>query len=112
MHVREVVLLVSIFRNTDRIAARQQSGAGWATNGLGVEVREPHALVGHLVDSGGLEVGRAEHSKVTVALVIGKDDDKVRSFRGPFGRRRRARPERHQECQRRQRIGESHRGFS
>ena len=87
--VGEVVLLVAVLGDPDRIAAGEQRGARRAAHRLRVEAREPHALVRHAVDARRLEVGGPEHPEVAVALVVGEHEDEVRPGRRLLRCRRR-----------------------
>ncbi len=62
-----------------RIAPGQQRGARRrAHRRRDHEIREPPAFCRHPIDVGGFDLGRPEATQVSVPLVVGKDDDKVR----------------------------------
>jgi hypothetical protein len=63
------------------VTAGEQSGARRrAHRGRGVEIGEAHTLGGEAIEVRCLEAGRAETADVAISLVIGEDDDDVRSL--------------------------------
>ena len=98
VNVREDVLLVAVLCNADGIASGEEGRSRGPAYGLGVEIRELHALGGHAVDAGRPEVGRPEDTEVAIALVIGEHDDEVGRPLRLFGRGR-APGEAHRETQ-------------
>lgn len=59
------------------IFSRHQAGAGGSAGRAGVEVGKAHTAVVQRVHVGRFDIGIAVASQVTVALVVGQDNDHV-----------------------------------
>ena len=72
------VLDVAALGHARRIAPGHQRGARRPADRLRVEVREPHAFSGHLVEVRRADQWRAETTDILITLVVCKNEHKVR----------------------------------
>ena len=71
------VLHVSSLRHSHGLATRHESGSGGTADGLRVKTCEPHAFLGHAVDSWGADVLGSKASGIAVAHVVDEQYDEI-----------------------------------